>query len=125
MSGGSGTTNTATPRHPKDGARRSSAEFRLGRELDGDAREKMETLTKSNDIIAVARSAYNAYVTKERWTIEKLIAEDFHFTSPLDNRIDRATYFARCWPNSVRIDGFDFVRVAADGDRVFVIYEGR
>jgi hypothetical protein len=23
---------------------------------------------------------------------------DFHFTSPLDNRLDRETYFRRCWP---------------------------
>src|SRR5215510_9499544 len=96
------------PRHPKGGAQRSSAEFRLGKELDGDAREKMETLIKSKDIIAVACSAYDAYVMKDRGTIEKLIAKDFHFTSPLDNRIDRATYFARCCPNSEWIDDFDF-----------------
>src|SRR6266536_2397944 len=30
------------------------------------------------------------------------------FTSPLDNRINRVTYFERCWPNSERIEGFDF-----------------
>jgi len=76
-------------------------------------------------IIAVARSAYNAYVMKDRRTIEELIAEDFHFTSPLDNRIDRATYFARCWPNSEWIDDFEFKNLVADGDRVFVTYEGR
>ena len=85
----------------------------------------METLTKSKDIIAVARSVYNAYATKDRPTIERLIAEDFHFTSPVDNRIDRATYFARCWPNGEWIDGFEFKNLVADGDRVFVTYEGR
>jgi len=30
---------------------------------------------------------------KDRAAIEKIIAEDFHFTSPLDNRLDRETYF--------------------------------
>jgi len=85
----------------------------------------METLIKSKDIIAVACSAYDAYVMKDRGTIEKLIAKDFHFTSPLDNRIDRATYFARCCPNSEWIDDFDFKNLVADGDRVFVTYEGR
>ena len=49
--------------------------------------------------IAIARANYEAYVTKDRSAIEPLIAEDFHFTSPLDNRINRATYFERCWPN--------------------------
>jgi hypothetical protein len=56
--------------------------------------------------------------------MERLIAQDFHFTSPLDNRLDRATYFARCWPNSEGIEGFDFINLVPDGDRVFVTYEG-
>jgi hypothetical protein len=59
----------------------------------------------TTDSIAVARGSYEAYVKKDRAAIEKLIAQDFHFTSPLDNRIDRATYFARCWPNSELIAG--------------------
>ena len=57
--------------------------------------------------------------------IEALIADDFHFTSPLDNRIDRATYFVRCWPNSATLAGFDFIHIVPDGDLVFVTYEGR
>ena len=79
----------------------------------------------TNDSIAIARCSYDAYVKKDREAIEALIAEDFHFTSPLDNRIDRATYFARCWPGSERIAGFDFVRFFAHGDDVLVTYEGR
>jgi len=74
---------------------------------------------------AIARAAYEAYVTKDRAAIEALIAEEFHFTSPLDNRLDRETYFRRCWPNSQLIQEFNFHHVVADGDRVFVTYEGR
>jgi ketosteroid isomerase-like protein len=84
-----------------------------------------EKITDVDRIIEIARSAYEAYVKKDRAAIEKLIAADFHFTSPLDNRIDRATYFARCWPNSEWVDGFEFKNLVADGDRVFVTYEGR
>lgn len=76
------------------------------------------------DAAAIARESYEAYVRKDRAAIEALIDDDFHFTSPLDNRIDRKTYFERCWPNSERIVGFEFVHVVADGDRVFVTYEG-
>jgi hypothetical protein len=83
-----------------------------------------EKITRTNDIVAIARAAYEAYVAKNRAAIEKLIAADFHFTSRLDNQIDRATYFARCWPNSERIDGFKFINLVADRDRVFVTYEG-
>jgi ketosteroid isomerase-like protein len=79
----------------------------------------------TDDPIATARASYDAYVTKDRAAIEALIADEFHFTSPLDNRIDRATYFARCWPNSESIEGFDFVHLVSHGERVFVTYEGR
>ena len=81
--------------------------------------------SKADDNVAIARTAYEAYVAKDRAAIERLIASDFHFTSPLDNRIDRATYFARCWPNSETIKDFDLINLVADGDRVFVTYEGR
>ncbi len=37
--------------------------------------------------------SYDAYVRKDRTAIEALIAADFHFTGPLDNRLDRSTYF--------------------------------
>ena len=73
--------------------------------------------------VAVARAAYQAYVTKDRSSLEALIADDFHFTSPLDNRIDRDTYFERCWPNSERSEGFDFIHLVTAGDRVFATYE--
>lgn len=77
------------------------------------------------DRVDVARAAYNAYVTKDRAAIESLIADDFHFTSPLDNRIDRETYFARCWPTSKTTEGVDLIHLVPDGERVFVTYEGR
>jgi hypothetical protein len=80
---------------------------------------------RSGNIVAIARAAYEAYVAKDLAAIEDLIAEDFHFTSPLDNRIDRATYFTRCWPNSEAIKSFDFINLVAAGDQEFVTYEGR
>jgi ketosteroid isomerase-like protein len=73
----------------------------------------------------IARACYEAYISKDRATIEALIAEDFHFTSPIDNRLDRATYFDRCWPNSRNIEAFDFIHILSEDDKVFVTYEGR
>ena len=59
------------------------------------------------DLAIIARDCFEAYVRKDRETIEQLIDENFHFTSPLDNRIDRVTYFERCWPNSQHITKFE------------------
>lgn len=83
------------------------------------------TATTPDAKAAIAQAAYRAYVTKDRAAIEALIADDFHFTSPLDNRLDRETYFLRCWPNSEVIEAFHIIYMVTNGDRVFVTYEGR
>ncbi len=76
------------------------------------------------DAVEIAKASYQAYVDKDRDAIEALIAPDFHFSSPLDNRLERATYFDRCWPNSKSIKAFRFIRLVSEGDQVFVTYEG-
>ena len=86
----------------------------------------MSNTSASNDDrakVTTVRAMYDAYARKDRAAIEPLLADAFHFTSPLDNRIDRKTYFERCWPNSAQIEGFDFVAVVPAGNRVFVVYE--
>lgn len=73
--------------------------------------------------IEIAKDAYKAYVEKDRAKIEALIADDFLFTSPLDNGIDRKTYFERCWPFSEQVQSFDFIYAVQDNERVFLTYE--
>jgi hypothetical protein len=75
--------------------------------------------------LAVARACLEAYVSKDRAAIEALIGTGYHFTSPIDNALDRETYFARCWPNSEAMAGFDYIYQAEDGDRAFIVYEAR
>ena len=53
------------------------------------------------DPTEIVRRCFQAYVDDDRAALEQLIATDFAFTSPLDNRLDRSTYFKRCWPNIV------------------------
>lgn len=72
----------------------------------------------------VVRGILQAYVDKDREAIEQLIAKDFHFSSPIDNRIDRDAYFRLCWPSSENMDDFEIVRMASDRDAVFVTYIG-
>jgi ketosteroid isomerase-like protein len=83
-----------------------------------------ESYLADRDSAEIAKRSYRAYVDKDRAAMERLIAEDFHFTSPLDNRIDRMTYFERCWPNCRWIGGFDFIAVVPSADRVYVTYVG-
>jgi hypothetical protein len=74
--------------------------------------------------LSVVRACLQAYVDKDRPAVEALLADDYRFTSPLDNAIDRKTYFEICWPNSQRITRFDFIAGAEAGERAFIVYEG-
>ena len=78
-----------------------------------------------DDPKSIARKSYQAYVDKDRAAIESVLSDDFHFTSPLDNRLNRETYFDRCWKNSETIAGFKFVNLVSEGEHVFVTYEGQ
>ena len=70
----------------------------------------------------LARQCYRAYETWDRALLERLLAEDFVFSSPRDDSIDRGTYFERCWPNSGNIRNFTFEFIAEQGSEVVVRY---
>lgn len=74
-------------------------------------------------VTAAVHACFKSYVDKDRPAIEALISEDFHFTSPLDNRINRQTYFERCWPNSANMATVDFKHIAVKDEKAFVTYE--
>ncbi|MBV9833054.1 MAG: nuclear transport factor 2 family protein [Alphaproteobacteria bacterium] len=71
---------------------------------------------------AIVRRCFDAYRTKDRASIEAVLADDFRFTSPYDDAIDRATYFVRCWTNSGRIRQHDIERIFVQGDSAYVTY---
>jgi ketosteroid isomerase-like protein len=75
------------------------------------------------DLPAMIRTYYRAYETQDREAIDRLLADDFRFSSPRDDRIDRATYFAKCWPNTQRIRSFAIERLFAEGNEALVQYE--
>lgn len=78
-----------------------------------------------SSITDTAKAIYDAYVDKDRGAAERLLADDFRFSSPLDNGLDRDSYFAICWPNSVNTEGFIIVHMVEHGEQVFVTYEAQ
>jgi hypothetical protein len=77
----------------------------------------------SSSPLAIARACLKAYVDRDLAAMERLLDKDFHFTSPLDNALDRAAYFKICWPNSAGIVGFNCVHEAEAGEHAFIVYE--
>jgi ketosteroid isomerase-like protein len=69
------------------------------------------------------RAIFAAYLSNDRKAVEDALADDFRFTSPYDDEIDKATYFARCWRNTDWIERHELGRIFVEGDEAFVTYK--
>ena len=70
----------------------------------------------------IIRALFAAYLSNDRMTVENSFTEDFRFTSPYDDEIDKATYFARCWRVSDWIERQELERIFVEGEGAFVTY---
>ena len=68
---------------------------------------------------------FEAWQDGDRETIERHLAEDFAFTSPHDDGIDRAAYFDRRWPDHKALDTMTVERIVIDGASAYVTYTAR
>jgi ketosteroid isomerase-like protein len=72
----------------------------------------------------VVRASFDAYRAQDRTHAEQLISEDFVFTSPQDDHIDKATYMERCFPTADRFERQEILELVSSGDDgVFLLYE--
>jgi hypothetical protein len=77
---------------------------------------------KNEDAI---RKYYAAWETKEWRPVDSLLADDFTFSSPLDDRISKSAFKAKCWDTQIAfVERFDLQHVIGRGDEAFVMYVG-
>jgi ketosteroid isomerase-like protein len=69
------------------------------------------------------RAIFAAYLSNDRKAVEDALADDFRFTSPYDDEIDKATYFVRCWRNTDWIERHELERIFVECDEAFVTYK--
>jgi ketosteroid isomerase-like protein len=71
----------------------------------------------------IIRALFAAYLSNDRKAVEGALTDDFRFTSPYDDEIDKATYFARRWRNTDWIERHELERIFVEGDEAFVTYK--
>ena len=76
----------------------------------------MSTTNRADTI----RAIFSAYLAGDRSYVEGALSDDFRFTSPYDDGIDKPTYFERCWKNSDWIERHELERVFVQDDEAFV-----
>lgn len=70
----------------------------------------------------IVRDLYAAYLDDRKDIVGAMLTEDFTFSSPRDDHIDRTAYFERCWPKEPVFGHFDIEFLAIDGDEAVVRY---
>jgi ketosteroid isomerase-like protein len=68
------------------------------------------------------RKLFAAYLSNDRKAVEATFTDDFRFTTPYDDEIDKATYFDRCWKVPDWIERQDLETIMVDGEAAFVTY---
>src|SRR5713101_8994708 len=71
----------------------------------------------------IIRALFAAYLSNDRKAVEDAFTDDFRFTSPYDDEIDKATYFVRCWRVTDWIERHELERIFVEGDGAFVTYK--
>ena len=69
------------------------------------------------------RAIFDAYMANDRKSVEDALADDFRFTSPYDDSIDKPTYFERCWRDTGWIERHQLEKIFVEGDEAFVTYK--
>jgi len=86
------------------------------------ARARAETGVRSKSQ-GVVRKYYAAWETKDWHPVDILLADDFTFSSPLDDHISKSDFKAGCWDTQIAyIDRFDLNQVIGTDNDVFVMY---
>ena len=70
--------------------------------------------------LETVKRALQAYLDKDRAAMEAMIADEYRFTSPRDNALDRGTYFARCWPASEVMTSVELIHGSEDGELAWI-----
>jgi ketosteroid isomerase-like protein len=73
----------------------------------------------------IVQDSYRAFAAGDRAFFETHLAGDLRFSSPPDPELDRAGWFARCWPHAGTANEVEYARVIEAGDEIVVTYEQR
>jgi ketosteroid isomerase-like protein len=77
----------------------------------------------TRDRVQLARDFYRAFAAADREFVERILDEEYRFSSPVDVGLDREGFFERCWPGAGQaVKEFEFVRLVESGDEVIVTY---
>jgi ketosteroid isomerase-like protein len=70
----------------------------------------------------IIRAIFAAYLANDRAYVAGAFTDDFRFTSPFDDNLDKPAYFERCWKDTGWIKRHKLETIITEGDATFVTY---
>ncbi|WP_426129764.1 nuclear transport factor 2 family protein [Pararhizobium sp. PWRC1-1] len=71
---------------------------------------------------ATVRGLFAAYLANRKDEVSDMLTEDFTFSSPRDDHIDKVAYFERCWPQPPAFRAIHIERVSLEDNEALVRY---
>jgi ketosteroid isomerase-like protein len=69
------------------------------------------------------RKYFAAFLAQDWKTLEQGLSDDFTFTSPRDDHINKETFFERCLPGSTQFRSHHIEKLFVNGNEAFVLYQ--
>ena len=84
-----------------------------------------KTSMSRRTLLEAGACALTAAVTIPEIASDILLADNFTFTSPLDDHISKNAFKAKCWDTQIAfVERFDLKHVIGTGNEAFVMYVG-
>lgn len=77
---------------------------------------------EQNNVADLVRQSFFAFLLQDRGAMERLLSDDFTFTSPRDDHLNKEQYFERCFPNSGQFQDHQIEQILVEGNEAFVRY---
>lgn len=71
---------------------------------------------------ATVRGLFAAYLANRKDEVSDMLTDDFTFSSPRDDHIDKAAYFERCWPQPPAFRAIHIERISLEDNEALVRY---
>jgi len=76
-----------------------------------------------SDNASLVEAAFRCYLAQDRESAFALYADDFSFTSPQDDHIDKAAFFERCFPTANRFSDQRLLQVTPADEELVFLYD--
>ncbi len=72
---------------------------------------------------SLVRRYFTTFLSDDEKAMKAMMSDDFTFSSPRDDHIDRNEFFRRCWPHRHELRALRIEELFASDDEAFVRYE--